>query len=93
MNKQQICPIFLKLAPEHIAQLQFTLESYEGIGILRTINPAKGEVVILAIADTVPIVKAMLEDLKEDLGLIELSEPVDGNGDWLFEAIREELGR
>lgn len=93
MNKQQICPIFLKLAPEHIAHLQFTLESYEGIGILRTINPDKGEVVILAIADTVPIVKAVLENLKADFNFIECSEPESKGGDWLFETIREELGR
>lgn len=91
MNKQQICPIFLKLSPEHIAQLKFTLESYEGIGILRTINPSRGEVVILAIADTEPVVKSMLDDLSRELDIAVVDEPEDLGSDWLFEVIAEEL--
>ena len=77
-------PIYLKLPPEKIVELKLLLETYEGIGELRTLNNRKGEVVILAVKDTESTVHKLLADTKEQLELREIEKPEDLSGDWLL---------
>ena len=72
-------------------QLKFTLETYEGLGILRTLNSKKGEVVILAIDDTIESLKELLENLKKELDFREIEQPKDLDGDWLTKIINEQI--
>lgn len=61
-------PIFLKLPPKNIVFLKFILESYEGLGIVRTLNRPSGEVVILALKDTQKTIFELLASLPKDYG-------------------------
>ncbi|OVE80296.1 hypothetical protein BVY02_00740 [bacterium J17] len=80
----QLRPIFLKLPPDNIVQLKFTLESYEGLGILRTLDSDTGEVVILALEDTLADVESLLESIKGELGMRKIEAPESLEGDWLL---------
>ena len=80
-------PIFLKLPPDNIVTLKFTLESYEGLGILRTINPQTGEVVVLALQDTVQTVEELIDSVADELSLRRVAAPENANADWLMDTI------
>ena len=77
-------PIFLKISPEQIVRLKFTLESYEGLGIVRTLSAERGEIVVLSLSDTEKYVREILHSLEEELGFAEIARPESVDGDWLF---------
>ena len=60
----EIKPIYLKLPREKIALLKFTIETYETLGIVRTLDPDKGIIVILALTDTEETMRKALADLQ-----------------------------
>ena len=84
VEDDNITPLFLKLPAEEIVTLKFLLESYEGFGELRTLDRERGEVVILAMPDLLPELKAMLETVKDMLRLREIPAPASLKGDWLL---------
>jgi hypothetical protein len=84
LRDDKISLLFLKLPAEEIVTLKFLLESYEGLGELRTLDCERGEVVILAIPDTVADLRAMLNSVKEMLKFREIPEPSSLEGDWLL---------
>jgi Domain of unknown function (DUF4911) len=86
LDDDRIRPIFLKLPTENIVLLKFTVESYDGLGIVRTINPEAGEVVILAIDDTEADVRKVLAGLMEELKIQETSMPEFLGDDWLLQS-------
>ncbi len=61
-----IVPIVLRVAPEDIALIKFVLESYEGVGVVRTIDRKAAVIVVLAVPDTVPTARAILASLDCD---------------------------
>lgn len=77
-------PLFLKLSPEHIVLLKFILESYEGLGELRTINAETGEVVLLTVSDMEPTAICVLAELAGSIGLRQISPPKSLENDWLL---------
>lgn len=79
-----LAPIFLKLPPQKIVYLKFILESYEGLGELRTLNSNSGEVVILAIRETKENLDQLLNSLKQELSLCQILPPYSMKGDWLL---------
>lgn len=79
-----LVPIFLKIAPEHIAFLKFAVESYEDIGIVRTLDRTTGEVVVLALSDTVFHVRQVLQSLTPGIDIELLESPTNIEGDWLL---------
>ncbi len=84
-------PIYLELPPENIVLLKFFLESYEGIGELRTIDSNKAQVVILSLTHTKDHVLALLEAEKESLKFKIIVKPEILTGDWLLGEIEEKL--
>ncbi len=112
-----LTPVFLRIPLEHIVLLKFILESYEGLGILRTlrrditdpaISPADSgspantadsspsnlntgtwaDVVILALEDTLPELRGLLDSIKEELNFQQLTYDdqsiPDLSEDWLL---------
>lgn len=77
-------PIYLELPPENIVLIKFFLESYEGIGELRTIDNNKAQVVILSLTDTKDHVLNLLEAEKESLKFKIIDRPEVLSGDWLL---------
>ena len=84
MDNDNLALIFLKLSPLKIVELKFTLESYEGIGIIRTLNKNIAEVVIIATKDSLSIVNDVLDSLKQELDFTVIPPPASINDDWLL---------
>lgn len=84
-------PIYIQLPPEKIVLVKFLLESYEGIGELRTIDNDKAEVVILSLRDTKDHVIKMLESEKGSLDYKIIEKPASLSRDWLLGEMEQTL--
>lgn len=82
--------IVLETPPEHIAYIKFIFESYEEVGIIRTVDRKKAIIVLLAVPDFAEVARQILESLKRDLPLAEILRPADMNADWLMAELAAE---
>ena len=83
--------IYLMTTPESIAYVKFIFESYEEVGILRTIDRKKSVIVLLAMRDFVDPARRILESIKQDIPLQEIPQPEDMPDDWLLVELGDEL--
>ena len=83
--------IYLEIAPEHIAYVKFIFESYEEIGIIRTVDRQKAIIVLLAMTDFVDTAHEIIESLKRDIPLAEISRPADMSDDWFMQELAEAM--
>jgi hypothetical protein len=81
--------IYLRLQREDIALLKFVIESYEGIGIVRTIDRKKATVVVLAMPDLIAHVRLVLESLREEMDWYEIPPPAEQD-DWLMQRVKRD---
>jgi len=81
--------IYLRIQREDIALIKFVIESYEGIGIVRTIDRKKATVAILAIPELAGHMRAVLASLREDMDWYEIPPP-DEQDDWLMQKVHLE---
>jgi len=81
--------IYLRIQRQDIALIKFVLESYEGLGIMRTIDRKKATVVVLAMPDFIDDVRAVLESLREHMDWHEIPPPTEQD-DWLMQKVRTE---
>jgi len=82
--------IFLATPPEHIAYLKFIFESYEEVGIIRTVDRKRAVIVLLAVEDFVDVARAILDSLKQEVPLAEIPRPADVSDDWLMTELAAE---
>lgn len=86
--KSEIRAIYLRLPREKIALLKFTIETYETLGIVRTLDPDKGIIVILALSDTEETIRKALNDLQPSTEWLEMNSAPEGcKEDWLLKEI------
>ena len=83
--------IYLTTPPESIAYVKFIFESYEEVGILRTIDRQKAVIVLLAMRDFIDPARRILESIKQDIPLQEIPQPEDMPDDWLLVELGDEL--
>jgi hypothetical protein len=83
--------IYLEIAPEHIAYVKFIFESYEEIGIIRTIDRQKAIIVLLAMTDFVDTAHKIIDSLKQDIPLAEIPRPADLTDDWFMLELAEAM--
>ena len=83
--------IYLEIAPEHIAYVKFIFESYEEIGIIRTVDRKKAIIVLLAMTDFVDIAHQIIESLKHEIPLAEIARPADMTDDWFMLELAEAI--
>jgi hypothetical protein len=81
--------IYLRIQRTDIALLKFVVESYEGIGIVRTIDRKKATVAILAMPDLVDHMWRVLVSLREEMEWYEIPPPQEQD-DWLMETMKNE---
>ena len=79
--------IYLRVQREDIALLKFVIESYEEVGIIRTIDRKKATVVVLAMPDFIDHVWAILNSLREHMEWYEIPPPAEQD-DWLMQKVR-----
>jgi hypothetical protein len=76
--------IYLELSPEHIAYVKFIFESYEEVGIIRTVDNRKAIIVLLAMNDFVDTARHILASLQNDIPIREIPCPQDMKDDWFM---------
>jgi Domain of unknown function (DUF4911) len=82
--------IYLETLPEHIAYVKFIFESYEEVGIIRTIDRKKAIIVLLAMDDFLSTARSILDAIKGDVPLQEIPRPSDVGDDWLMTELATE---
>jgi hypothetical protein len=60
MNKDEV---FLQVAPEKIDMLTKLIEAYDNLGVVSTLDPLQGLVIIRATADTLPEIETILDNM------------------------------
>jgi hypothetical protein len=79
-----LVPIYLEICPPDIAYVKFVLESYEEVGIIRTLDRKKALIVLLAVADFLEIARMIIKSLQQEITLTEIPPPPDLGDDWLM---------
>ncbi|HXG52225.1 MAG TPA: DUF4911 domain-containing protein [candidate division Zixibacteria bacterium] len=79
--------IYLETLPEHIAYVKFIFESYEHVGIVRTVDRRRAVIVLLVVPDFVETARRIVASLKSEIPLVEPPEPVDSSDDWLMKEL------
>jgi len=83
--------IYLEIAPEDIAYIKFIFESYEEVGIIRTVDRKKSIIVLLAMSDFVDTARQIIESLKQDIALAEIPRPANLSDDWFMVELAEAM--
>ena len=84
------CEIFLELNPKDIAYVKFIFESYESVGIIRTVNREKAIIVVMALYHFQETARFILDCLKKEVPLEEIPQPRDLGNDWLLRTLATE---
>ena len=82
--------IFLDLLPEDIAYLKFIIESYEGVGIVRTVDQKRAIVDLLVVEDFMQTALSILASLQQEVSFAEIPRPPDIGEDWLLREMATE---
>ena len=88
--KMELHDIYLEIPPEHIAYVKFIFESYEEVGIIRTVERKKAIIVLLAMNDFLATARQILDSLKQEIPLVEIPRPADMADDWLMAELATE---
>jgi Domain of unknown function (DUF4911) len=82
--------IYLETLPEHIAYVKFIFESYEEVGIIRTVDRKKAIIVLLAMGDFLDTARSILDALQREVPLVEIPRPADVGDDWFMAELAAE---
>jgi len=83
--------IYLEIAPEDIAYIKFIFESYEEVGIIRTVDRKKSIIVLLAMSDFIDTARQIIDSLKQDIPLAEIPRPANLSDDWFMVELAEAM--
>ena len=81
---------YLEVAADHIAYIKFIFESYEEVGIIRTVDRKKAIIVLLAMNDFVGVARAILASLEREVPLREIARPANVQDDWFMTELAAE---
>ena len=76
--------IYFEVRTEDIAYVKFVIESYEGVGLIRTVDRKKAVIVVLIVEDFLDDGRALLASLQREIQLTEIPRPADVGDDWLM---------
>lgn len=76
--------IYLRVRRQDIAYLKFIVESYELLGIIRTVDPEKAVIVLLVLEDSLNLAREVLAALCGEVDLEEIPRPAGLGDDWLL---------
>jgi hypothetical protein len=81
---------YLEVAADHIAYIKFIFESYEEVGIIRTVDRKKAIIVLLAMNDFVGVARAILASLEKEIPLRQIARPANVQDDWFMAELAAE---
>jgi hypothetical protein len=66
---------YFRVNREDIAYLKFVLESYEGLGVLRTVDPRSGIVEVMVPPGLEKDMEMVLEGLRDEISIERIATP------------------
>jgi hypothetical protein len=72
-----VIPIYLRVPRAEIAYVKFVFESYEGVGVVRTLDRHAALVVVLAAPDFAAQARVIVRALATEAGCVEVPPPED----------------
>ncbi len=82
--------IYFEVRTEDIAYVKFVIESYEGVGLIRTVDRKKAVIVVLIVEDFLDDGRALLASLQREINLTEIPRPAEVGDDWLMTELAAE---
>jgi hypothetical protein len=95
--------IYFEVRTEDIAYVKFVIESYEGVGLIRTVlrqaqqgernrtlERKKAVIVVLIVEDFLDDGRALLASLQREINLTEIPRPAEVGDDWLMTELATE---
>lgn len=82
--------IYLAIHPKDIAYVKFIFESYEGVGVVRTVDRKKSIIVLLVVDDFLNVARSILTSLEGEVSLSEIARPDEIGEDWLMKELATE---
>ncbi len=79
-----VLPIFLRVRRRDIAYIKFLVESYEGVGIVRTLDRHAAIIVILVPPDVETTAREIVAAIAAQIPCEELAWPPEASEDWLL---------
>ena len=76
--------IYLEVRPQDIAYIKFIIESYEILGIIRTVDRTKALIVVLAVPDAMDVTHGLLAALGSEIPIKQIPRPDNIGDDWLL---------
>jgi hypothetical protein len=73
-------PLIIKIPPQEIAFFSFIMESYEGVAVVRTLDPQEGVVELMVSPHFQQELAAILADLDRQFPVQNLSPTVTSQG-------------
>jgi uncharacterized protein DUF4911 len=86
----KLCEMYFSIRPEDIAYVKFVLESYDGVGIIRTVDRKKAIIVALIVEDFLATARALFDSLKSEVNIAEIPRPAEVGDDWLMHELSTE---
>ena len=76
--------IYLRVRRPDIAYIKFIVESYELLGIIRTVDPEKAVIALLVLEDSLQLAREVLDAVAGEVSLEEIPRPAGLGDDWLL---------
>lgn len=84
--------IYLRVRRQDIAYFKFIVESYEVLGIVRTVDPRVAVIVLLVLDDSLELAREVLAALAGEVAVEEVPRPPGLGGDWLLGELAHDAG-
>lgn len=85
-----LVPIFLRVAPVDIAMIKFVVESYEEVGVVRTIDRRLATIVVMITRDYLHVARGILDDLHGRITFEEIPPPPGADEDFMLRLIEDD---
>jgi hypothetical protein len=82
--------VFLRVAPTDIAFVKFIIESYEEVGLVRTLDRRAAVIVFLIGVDFREVAESVLRSLENAVPLERVAPPDGAGEDWLLRLLWDE---
>ncbi len=76
--------LYLRVRRQDIAYIKFIVESYELLGIIRTVDAHQAVIVMLVLDDSLALARDVLHALAGEVPLEEIPRPEGLGDDWLL---------
>ena len=85
-----LVPIYLRVAPVDIAMIKFVVESYEEVGVVRTIDRRLATIVVMVTGDYLHVARGILDDLHGRITFEEIPPPPGADEDFMLRLIEDD---